>query len=63
LFYGEFFLEPAAAATGDGSGFIPEDVYSDRFFSASWAGEEFWQALLGNVNNFFPSSPHFGTLK
>jgi hypothetical protein len=58
----EFFLQPTAAAAYDGTAFFPQDFHSDCFFSALGAGEKFWQLLFGNMDNFFPSSPHLGSL-
>jgi hypothetical protein len=62
LLYRELFLKPATAAADDGPAFIPQDFYSNRFFSASWAGEELWQSLLWDMNNLFPSSTHLEIL-
>jgi hypothetical protein len=55
-------LKTATAAPDDGAAFIPQDFYSNRFFSASWAREELWQAFLWNMNNFFSSSAHLEIL-
>jgi hypothetical protein len=55
-------LKTATAAAGIGFGLFPENFDSDRFFTTSWAREELWQALLWNMNNLLPSSPHLGVL-
>jgi hypothetical protein len=54
----KFFLNATAAAAHNGAAFFSENVHADCFFTTFRAREELGQTLLGDVNNFSPSSPH-----